>query len=170
MGQLKSKGVFLMNKYLMMSAAAVLASTGANAGTHSFTFGTAGGGSYCDGGTANTGGGVGAWQHTNNNCASGLSTGQGLLGKMVALGSKGYDMSDNYFGSAKSIALNYTLPKKIQNGGKWTLWIEFSGVSSFLGNSGVLVNVTPGKHGITSKAKTSTITKVQALVRSHKQS
>jgi len=170
MGQLKSKGVFLMNKYLMMSAAAVLASTGANAGTHSFQFGTAGGGSYCDGGTAVTGGGIAAWQHTNNNCASGVSTGQGLLGKMVALGSKGYDMSDNYYGSAKSIALNYTLPKKIKNGGQWTLWVEFSGVSSFLGNSGVLINTTPGRHGVTTKSKKGTATNVKQLIQAHKKS
>ena len=42
-----------MNKYLLLSAAAALASTAANAGTAvgSFTFGTSGGGSYCDGGT-----------------------------------------------------------------------------------------------------------------------
>ncbi|MGH6890578.1 MAG: hypothetical protein ACREHF_15560 [Rhizomicrobium sp.] len=39
-----------MNKFFLMSAAAVLASTDtASAGTHTFTFHSTGGGSYCDG-------------------------------------------------------------------------------------------------------------------------
>jgi hypothetical protein len=151
-----------MNKYLMLSAAAVVASaTGANAGTHSFTFGTAGGGSYCDGGTATTNGIVWAWQHTNNNCYGGVSTGQGLLGKVKGMG-KIADMSDNYFGNYKSIALNYTLPKKIASGNQWTLWVEFSGVSSFLGNSGVLVNATAAK-----KSHTSTVAKLKTMIKAH---
>ena len=41
-----------MNKHLMISAAALLASTvSADAGERKFTFGTMGGGSFCDGGT-----------------------------------------------------------------------------------------------------------------------
>ena len=161
-----------MNKYLMMSAAAVLASTaGANAsGTpHSFVFATAGGSSYCDGGTVYTGvdggafsGTVRAWQHTNNNCSGGVSTGQGLLGKALAIG-KASDMSDNYFGNYKSIALNYTLPKKIKNGQPWTLWVEFSGTTSFEGNSGVLVNTNPGHKG----AK-STVANLKTLITAHR--
>jgi hypothetical protein len=152
-----------MNKYLMLSAAAVVASaTGANAGTHSFQFGTAGGGSYCDGGTVTSNGVVWAWQHTNNNCASGVSTGQGLVGKVVPYG-KIANMSDNYFGSAKSIALNYSLPKKIKAGNTWLLWIEFSGVSSFLGNSGVLINTTAAKKG-----GQSTTSKLKTMIQAHK--
>ncbi|MGH6888562.1 MAG: hypothetical protein ACREHF_05120 [Rhizomicrobium sp.] len=159
-----------MNKYLLMSAAAVLASTGAaTAGTHSWTFGTAGGGSYCDGGTATTGlssGVADAWIHTNDECASLTSQGAGLLGKVKGLG-KVYGNSDNYLAKFDSIyteQLEYTLPHKIKQGGQWTLWIGLSGYTSFEGNSGVLNNVTPGAHGIKSHGTTSTAAKVKQLI------
>jgi hypothetical protein len=139
-----------MNKYLMLSAAAVLATTGASAGTfqHSFTFGTSGGGAYCDGGSVYTSGStVWSWQHTNNNCASGVSYGQGHLSKNGTLG-KAADMSDNYFGKNYGIFseyLNYTLPKKLANGKPWTLWVGINGTTSFEGNAGVLTNVAARK-------------------------
>ena len=110
-----------------------------------FTFGTAGGGSYCDGGTAVHRWRAYSWQHTNDNCASGVSSGQGLLGKTAGLG-KISDMSDTYFGQLYGIFseyLNYTLPKKIKNGAQWTLWVGIRGVTSFEGNSGVLINTSP---------------------------
>jgi hypothetical protein len=155
-------GVPYMNKYLMLSAAAVVASaTGASADTHTFQFGTAGGGSYCDGGTVTNNGVVWAWQHTNNNCYSGVSTGQGLLGKVEGFG-KVANMSDNYFGAATSIALNYTLPKKIKAGNTWYLWVEFSGTSSFLGNSGVLINTTAAKKG-----GANTVAKLKSMIKAH---
>ena len=101
-----------MNKYLMLTAAAVLAGTAsANARTYSFTFGTANGGVYCDGGTVYTGrdrgiysGAVWSWQHTNNNCAGGVSNGQGILGKTAGLG-KIADMSAVAAAPAKQRAL-----------------------------------------------------------------
>ena len=154
-----------MNKYLMMSAAAVLATTaGANAGTllHSFTFGTPSGGSYCDGGSVySSGASIWAWQHTNNNCAGGVSTGQGLVGKLTALGYAAGDMSDNYYGNYKSIALNYTIPAKLKKG--WTGWIEFSGTTSFEFNSGGFKNVTPGHKG--SKSTTAAL---KTLIAAHR--
>jgi hypothetical protein len=162
-----------MNKYLLMSAAAVLASTGAaTAGTHSFTFGTTYGGSYCDGGTATTGlsGGADAWIHTNNNCASGTSQGAGVLGK-TSIG-KIYANSDNYLAKNDGIYneyLSYTLPKRIKSGKQWTLWIGLSGYTNFEGNSGVLNNVTAGAHGIKSHGTTSTAAKVKQLVAAHRQ-
>ena len=66
-----------MNKYLMLSAAAVLSSvTAVHAGTYCFGFATNGGGSYCDGGMIFTGldggafgGSLRAWRHTN--CSGG---------------------------------------------------------------------------------------------------
>jgi len=146
-----------MNKYLMLSAAAVFAATGANAGTfqHSFTFGTSGGGAYCDGGNVYTSGAtVWSWTHTNANCASAVSFGQGLLEKSGVYG-KNANMSDNYesklYGS-NYFYLNYTLPGKLKNGKPWELFAGFSGTSSFFGNSGVLVSVAPGKHGTKSTA------------------
>src|ERR1041385_6682933 len=97
-----------MNKYLMMSAAAVLAgtaNTAANAGAHSFTFGTAYGGSYCDGGTVyNESGSIVWWKHTNDDCAGGVSYGVGVVIKSPActypptgVEFKCLILSDNYF-------------------------------------------------------------------------
>jgi hypothetical protein len=151
-----------MNKYLMLSAAAVLAGTaGANAGTHSFTFATAGGTAYCDGGTVATGvdggalgGGVRAWVHSNNNCASGTSQGLGLLGKINTLG-KTAVMSDTLEGKnygSFTEQLSFTLPKKIHSGAAWTLWIGLSGFTAFEGNSGELINTTPARKGAVSTA------------------
>ena len=158
-----------MNKYLMMSAAAVVASTGAaSADTHSFTFGTFSGGSYCDGGTAITGGGVYVWQHTNNNCSGGVSNGQGLLGKKTPVGTVA-SMSDNYFGAATSIALNYTLPQKWSGKkARWTGWVEFSGTSSFEFNSGPLLNITAGVAKPNNHSKKSTVGAVKTLLAAHR--
>jgi hypothetical protein len=152
----------------MLSAAAVLASSAsAFAGTHSFTFGTSGGGSYCDGGTVTTAIGgnkaVRAWTHTNNNCASGTSEGQGLVGKIKGL-KKASPMSDTYEGKLYGVfseQLAYTLPGKIASGGEWTLWIGLDGVTSFEGNSGVLNNVDA--HAF-SKGKVSTASVVKQLI------
>lgn len=163
-----------MNKYLMLSAAAVLGTaTGANAGSPvaSFQFGTAGGGSYCDGGTAYTSGsGLMSWQHTNNNCSGGVSYGQGQQSKGTSVG-KGADMSDNFFAKnyyAFFTYVNFQLPKKLKNGKTWTLTIGFSGTSSFIGNSGPLINVSAAAHGVKSHSKTSTVSNLKSLIKLHK--
>jgi hypothetical protein len=167
-----------MNKYLLMSAAAVLASTGAaNAGTYTFTFGTAGGGSYCDGGQVTTGVGGGqadAWIHENANCASATSQGAGLLGKNKNLSPvKFWGNSDNYLAKLDGIyneQLAYNLDSKIKTGAAWTLWIGLSGFTNFEGNSGVLNNVSKGgAHFVKSHSKVSTAAKVAQLVKSHQQ-
>jgi hypothetical protein len=162
-----------MNKYLMMSAAAALVSTAAQAGTavHSWTFGSAGGGSYCDGGTLYTNGSsIWAWRHTNNNCASGVSSGNGRVGKQGAA-FKGADMSDNLI--AKNYlsyfeTINFLLPKKIKQGKEWELDVAFTGTTAFEGNSGPLLNVTPGAHGLTSHGKTSTTKALRTLLAVHR--
>lgn len=163
-----------MNRYLLMSAAAVLAGTGtANAGVHSFTFATSGGTGYCDGGTitTNIANSVGAaWIHTNNNCASGTSQGAGLLGKIKGLG-KVWVMSDNFEGKNYGVFaeyFTYTFSKKIRTGAQWTLWIGISGTSSFEANSGELINVTAGARGIKSHATTSTAATVSQLIAAHR--
>ncbi len=138
-----------MNKYLMLSAAALIATTaGANAkGTPltQFTFGSSGGGAYCDGGTLHkTTATAWAWTH-NYEAACGYSYnafGQGLNGKNKATG-KSADMSDNSYAHASGIALSYTLPSKMNAGGTWTLWVTFGGTSSFEGNEGTLVAGLP---------------------------
>jgi hypothetical protein len=158
-----------MNKYLMLSAAAVFAATGANAGTfqHSFQFGTSGGTSYCDGGSVYTSGSsVWAWQHTNADCAGATTEGQGLLGKLNATG-KSADMSDTYLGQLYGIfseQLGYVLPKKLANGKPWELYIGLNGTTSFLGNSGVLVNVNGAQH----KGGKSTAAGLKQLISVHK--
>ncbi len=161
-----------MNKYLMLSAAAALVGTAGSASASSFTFGTSGGGSYCDGGTV-SGSDLRAWVHTNNNCAGGTSIGQGMAGKLTAYGDftatkgKGSDMSDNFYAKnygSFGVVLNYQLPKKIANGNPWTLTVGFGGTTSFIGNSGVLIN-TSGKQG---QGKTSTTKALQSLIRVHK--
>jgi hypothetical protein len=151
----------------MLSAAAVLASSAsAYAGTHTFVFS-----GYCDGGTVVTAIGgnkaVRAWTHTNNNCASGTSEGQGLLGKVKGLGSAS-EMSDTFFAKNYGIyseQIAYTLPKKIANGATWTLWIGLDGVSSFEGNSGTLGSVNAHVVGHGTK---STAASVKALIAQHK--
>jgi hypothetical protein len=157
-----------MNKYLLMSAAAVLAtaagSTGASA--QSFQFGTAYGGSYCDGGTVTANGVVWAWAHTNNDCYGSTSYGQGLQGKVKGMG-KLADMSDGIFGNS-AFTINFVLPAKLKNGAPWSLWCQFSGTSSFECNSGPLINVGAAK--VHPASKKSTITNVKALIQQHKAS
>ena len=144
----------------MMTAAALLATSGA-AQAASFTFGTANGGSYCDGGSIVTHiGGVAAaaWIHSldggngkksswGGKCQSGETMGQGLLEKVKGLGGVSV-MSDDLYGFEEGIfskQLQYALPKKIKSGQPWTMWIGMNGTSSFEANSGVLVNVQEGQ-------------------------
>ena len=168
-----------MNKYLMLSAAAALVGTAgsANAGSliNTFQFGTAGGGSYCDGGAAFTsGGGLRSWIHTNNNCGGATSQGQGLVGKLSEVGFKGADMSDmlfckNYGFSACNTYVNFQLSKKINNGNPWTLTIGFGGTTSFVANSGVYINVGhAGKAKGGSKSATSNLKQLIQVHRSSK--
>jgi hypothetical protein len=151
----------------MLSAAAVMASSAANAGNplHSFQFGTGGGGSYCDGGTAySSGTSIWSWQHTNNNCGGAVSWGQGLVGKMVAGTVIGANMSDNIFArnyGSNYFVVSFTLPKKLKNGKPWELWCDFTGTTSFECNSGVLINVVAGHKG-----HTSTTSKLAAYIKS----
>lgn len=155
-----------MNKYLLMSAAALLAGTGAaNAGTHSFVFGSQGGGSFCDGGTVVTGlsGGISdAWKHTNTNCSSGTSQGGGLFGKVEGLG-RVFELSDNY--EAKSGIYNvvtyYTLNKRLT---MWTMWTCYSATTCIENNNGPLKHVTAGADAAKGNSTTSTAAKVAELV------
>ncbi|HTK79697.1 MAG TPA: hypothetical protein VL286_04590 [Rhizomicrobium sp.] len=166
-----------MNKYLMMSAAAVLAGTAGTAANaaNNFTFGTAYGGAYCDGGTVLQHTSIWSWAHTNNNCYGGTSYGIGVLGKSAAvvypptgLGFKSAVMSDVYFCQNDGLcswAISYALPKKIANGNPWVLFIKFSGTSAFLGNYGTLTSVSGHNN-----AKTSTISKLKELIAVHRNS
>ena len=169
-----------MNKYLMLTAASVLATTAsASAGgnCYMFTFATANGAPYCDGGTIRTGldggafsGAVRAWQHTNNNCAGGVSSGYGLLGKVNELGKVSF-MSDsieaqNYRDFSYSV--NYTLPKKIKNGQPYGLWLGEFGTTLFYGNGGVLVNASKCQNGPMSHGTKSTVESLKAIIQAHR--
>lgn len=145
-----------MNKYLLLSAAAVLASAagGASASTigSSFQFGSSGGGSYCDGGTVYKSGpnnSLWSWQHTNNNCEGGVSIGMGVCCEKKVGGFNGATLSDNFFAAnynSYAITSSFKLPKKLKEGQPWLLFICFSGTSAFVANSGKLKNVSHPQH------------------------
>jgi hypothetical protein len=157
-----------MNKYLLMSAAALLAGTGAaNAGTYSFTFS-----GFCDGGTINTNLPAAAWIHTNVNCASGTSQGAGLFGaghfgKAKTL-SKLYVLSDNYLAKDQgnySESVEYLFNKRLT---KWELWICSASTCTEEAH-GRLTSVAPGAHRTTGSGTTSTVAKVAGLLNAHRQ-
>lgn len=158
-----------MNKYLMMSAAALLATTaGAHAkggGLTQFTFGTAGGGSYCDGGTLHqTSKTAWAWTH-NYEAGCGYSYnafGVGLNGKNNLTG-KSAGMTDNTYSRQSGIALEYVLPAKMKAGGPWEIYYTEGGVSAAELNSGVLVAGLPTHYS----HKGSTADAVKNLIKNH---
>jgi hypothetical protein len=164
-----------MNKYLMLSAAAVLAGTAcAAAKTYCYTlgFGTAGGGSYCDSGMIswNTStafhGAVRSWKHLNNNCAGATSDGFGILGKTKGLGDY-VTVSDDFYAKNYGIyseQLAYSLPAKIKDGAKFLMWIAIDG-SAFVANTGTLENVGTCQDGrAIGHGRTSTVAGVKALI------
>jgi hypothetical protein len=156
-----------VNKYLMLTAAALLAtSAGARAGTHSFAFGTSGG-NYCTSFTVTTGldGGLdhnGVWAIVYDSCNGGPNNyGQGLVADVKGMGQVA-DMSDTVFGQNYGIfseQISFVLPKKLKAGKPWSLWVGFDGVSSYEADSGVLVN--PGEAARSSK---STLDAVRQLI------
>lgn len=140
-----------MNKYLMLSAAALLASAAsATAATYTFGFVTVGGNSLCDSGiltTQDNGVRRATWKDTNDNCTYGTSEGLGLLTNVKGLG-KVYTVSDTvlgkYYGTFGQ-QISWALPAKPRNGAPWTMWVSTDGVSSFEFRSGVLIDVGTGK-------------------------
>jgi hypothetical protein len=135
-----------MNKYLMLSAAALFATTHADASSllYSFKFGTAEGGSYCDGGNVygDAGSPVMSWQHTNADCYGAIGYGMGSLAKFNGLKGKYALMSDTSFSQTSGFYFEVLLPNKLKHGvGIWELWAGFSGTSAFEANEGPLVQV-----------------------------
>jgi hypothetical protein len=164
-----------MNKYWMLSAAAVLAgtATATASGCYTIGFGSQNGGSFCDHARVYTGvdagalsGAVRAWSHTD--CSGQTSEGQGLLARIPGLG-KASQMSDNFYSKnygCNYLQLGYTLPKKIRDGQPWTLWIGEYGFTAFEANAGTLANVNRCKDGagMKSHGTTSTLSLVKQLV------
>jgi hypothetical protein len=151
-----------MNKYLMMTAAALLASTAAaNAGERHFKFGTMGGGSYCDGGIGIWSSYVYGWQHTNYDCAGSVALGTpGIEGKTSGIG-KNINMSDaSFFSNNYSGPIcSYDFPPKFKIGGTWSLWCSFSGSLAIELNSGILLPSNAKAQG-----SKSTLAAVKAVV------
>ena len=127
-----------VNKYLMMSAAALLANVGGAAAANKTVDTIYIGGNpaiqlshddefYNAGYLSGVGGGIGF----------GIAERTRSIGKHV-------DLSDNYYGNYRSIAINFDLQLPLKNGHRWTTWIEFSGTTSFVANSGTHTVNGPG--------------------------
>lgn len=109
-----------MNRYLLLSAAGLLACTsGAAAAKKEFA--------YCGLNLFEPQKGVFAVQYPDG------STGQGLTRKTPQ--GRFLELSNNYYGNYTSIALSYDLSLPFQAGGTLTAWIEFSGTTSFEGGT-----------------------------------
>jgi hypothetical protein len=162
-----------MNKYLLLSAAAALATTAAGsaqAGSYSVHFLSTGGGSYCDGeiGTSNFSSNAAVGYHVYTHCSSAdpnlVTVGLGEKGATPKKGKKkGHiDFSDITFGYlyAENAGILFDLASPVQAGGNWDLWVAFSGSSAFLGNEGVLAAGQFAKHN--GGAQKSTVSAIAA--------
>lgn len=120
-----------MNKYLLISAAALLASA-ASADAVTVTFS-----GYCGSIILTPQGKRFNAQYIG--CSGQLTgTGFGVAEKIKGVG-KFVDLSDNALGNNYGIYseyLNYQLSLPLKNGGSWSLWVGVNGISSFEGNSG----------------------------------
>ena len=148
-----------MNKYLLMSAAAVLTTTAgaASASTESpaasgsqSIYATASGTTYCDAVTVNwTKKDYYAMSDSEEGCGTGytgvIGYGQGIAGKTKKIGNQ-VDMSDGIEGvDGSNIGFNLTASTPIKNGGKFGVWFSYSGVTTFEAISGKYYFGTPPK-------------------------
>jgi len=120
-----------MNRYLMLSAAALLASTNGAIASHAESAGISLG-NGCGIGIVG-GGGIYAAQYFG--CGSGISNGQGLSRK-TGRRTKSVELSDNYFGSQTNYGRSFDISLPIKSGGTWALWLEFNGTTAFIADSG----------------------------------
>ena len=116
-----------MNRYLMLSAAALVASTGL-ASASKVKSGALDVGSGCTLGIAQVEHGVYVARYGDG------ASGQGLSRKTA--NGKAVELSDNVFGSDTSTAVSFDVSLPLKNGGTWALWTEFSGTTAFIANSG----------------------------------
>jgi hypothetical protein len=122
-----------MNKYPMMSAAVLLAGTGASTAAGAKTV------TLCTGNDnsaflqLNT---SGATYNATYLTGQSPATGFGIAGRTKGFG-KHVTLSDNYnnYGNSNE-SLSFDLSLPLKNGGAWALWVEFSGISAFEANSG----------------------------------
>jgi hypothetical protein len=125
-----------MNKYLMMSAAALLAGAATGADAKSATL--------CD----DQGNPIAYLSYGDkiyNVAYEGGGIGFGIGGKTKGLGEH-VTLSDNYaFGASTAASFDFSLPFK--GGGTWNLWLEFSGNTSFEANAGTYTLCTAAMTG-----------------------
>jgi hypothetical protein len=137
-----------MNKHLMLMGAAATALAGPAgtiaANSKTVALGPGSGGSSCPWVVTEVQKGVYAAQFHS---LTGISTGQGLSRKTPQGKSVELSMSNNYFGSGTSIGFSLDVSLPFRTGGTWALWIEFSGVDAFMGNSGTYSVCTAPKAG-----------------------
>lgn len=128
-----------MNKYLMMSAAFLLAtSAGALAdnaaiGDRSFHFGSSAGGSFCDGGKAHWSAGVYTWTHVMTGCGySNFVGGTGIVGDTKRIGNN-VNMFDTY-SPLVGFECSFDFPAHIKIGGIANIWCngQFAGSVTIL--------------------------------------
>jgi hypothetical protein len=161
-----------MNKYLMLTAAALLASaTTVDAKTYCFVFGD----DRCDGGKVFTGvddgalsGAVRAWVHTNNDCLGDTSEGYGFLSETSGLGKVSL-MSDDYlaknYGSF-STAISYVLPKNLTRVAPCAAWLGIDGTTFFEVGSGVIYPYDC-QNAAKAQGRKSTLDGLRELIRAH---
>jgi hypothetical protein len=144
-----------MNKYLLMSTAAALATVSAgdaNAKSYSYSvhFGTQDGGSYCDGEVGHAVGAVYAGNHGYSNC-EGFgdekfpNLGLAAKGGVPPMGGKAKNGNVNladisyYVHYQANYAVTFDLETPIKAGGTWALWLSLYGSTAFIGNEGILL-------------------------------
>jgi len=135
---------------MLSAAAAMLTAPGGTTAANSKTV-VLGSGSSCGWVVTEVQKGVYAVQYLGSN-GSVASTGQGLSRKTAQ--GKSVELSDNYFGSAHSLGISFDFSLPFKNGGTWALWLEFSGVSAFMANSGTYTVCTGPRTGRSHLAET----------------
>jgi hypothetical protein len=165
-----------MNKYLLMSAAAALATSAAGtaqASSYSVHFGTADGGSYCDGEIGTATGNVYAGTHHFTACGTTFTNlvTEGLSGKIGTVPGKSKKAvlfsDDTYaYNYHENYAIDFELSSPIKAGKDWALWVNFFGSSSFVGNEGVLLAGQYAK--VPGKKAEKSMDKVTALIKASK--
>ena len=132
-----------MNKYLMLSAAALLASvSGANANNKASATIYIGGSAAIQLNYSSV-----VYNAQFLNCTGGgIAIGMGFAATTKVLG-KNVDLSDNCVPS-EGDAISFDLQLPLRNGHAWTEWVEFSGTTSFPLNSGTYkLHAGPGEGG-----------------------
>ena len=169
-----------MNKYLMLTAAALLSSAatiGADARTYCFAFATGGSSFPCTVYRVSTGvdhgalnGAVRALVYSNTSCLGGTNQGYGVLARTPGLGDVSV-MSDDFFAKNYgnfSSALSFILPKRIRNGQPLSLWLGMNGTTFFEAESGFIIREGKCQSPALSHGRKSILDHVKAIIAAHR--